>query len=298
MPETIDRVAIFGGGNTGTGLAKALALAGIEVVLVEKTRGAATASEDLLTERMDHEISKFGMTESEKRAVLRRIHFTAHAREAAEADVFIESVPEIVAVKRRVLLEMEGVEPQGDRKVKLANCAAIAISDLQPGLAAPQRVLGFHVIPPADKVPLVELVAGSETEEASVEVARSLARRLGKRAVSVFEYPGYITTRIIVPFLNEAMYALMEGVASAAEIDEAMKAGFGMSCGPLRLADDVGLDQVLFWMDSLHRQLGDIKYRPCPLLRRLVRGGHLGQKTGRGFFEYSGQSRGALEAER
>lgn len=292
----IEKVAIFGGGATGGGLAKSLALSGIAVVLVEKSRKASDESRLRLEDRMDHEISKFGLTESEKRAVLRRIEFTAHARDAADADLFIESVPEVLAIKSKVLHQMERIEPDGHRKVKLANCAAIAISDLQNGLQAPDRVIGFHVLPPADQVPLVELVKGLHTTDTTLEVARDLAKRLGKAPVSVFEYPGYITTRILVPFLNEAMYALMEGVASAEEIDKAMKAGFSMDSGPLHMADNIGLDQVLNWMENLHRELGDLKYRPCPLLRRLVRQGHLGEKTGKGFFEYSA-SRGALEAE-
>lgn len=293
----IDKVAIFGGGNTGGGLAKSLALSGISVVLVEKSRRASLESQARLEDRMDYEISKFGLTESEKRAVLRRVEFTAHARDAIDVDLFIESVPEILPIKSKVLHQMERVEPDGDRKVKLANCAAIAISDLQEGLASPERVIGFHVLPPADQVPLVELVKGLHTTDETLEVARALATRLEKVPVSVFEYPGYITTRILVPFLNEAMYALMEGVASAEEIDAAMKAGFGMETGPLHLADNIGLDQVLNWMENLHRELGDLKYRPCPLLRRLVRSGHLGEKSGKGFFEYSAP-RGALEADR
>jgi len=284
-----EKVAVFGGGNTGTGLARALALAGAEVLLVERSKQAAQASAELLESRMDAEIAKFGMTESEKRAVLRRVTSCARPRDAAGADIFLESVPELIQVKRRVLLEMEAVEPPEDRRVKLASCAAIPVSELMEGLGHPERVIGFHVLPPVDKVPLVELVRGTRTTDATQETAEAFARLLGKRAVQVFEYPGYITTRIVVPFLNEAMYALREGVASAEEIDAAMVGGFGMRRGPLSLADELGLDQVLNWMENLHQELGDLKYRPCPLLRRLVRAGTLGRKTGRGFFLYSGR---------
>jgi 3-hydroxybutyryl-CoA dehydrogenase len=174
----IEKVAIFGGGNTGGGLAKSLALSGVSVVLVEKSRRASIESQVRLEDRMDHEISKYGLTVSEKRAVMRRIQFTPHARDADEVDLFIESVPEIIAVKTKVLHQMERVEPDENRKVKLANCAAIAISDIQAGLAAPSQVIGFHVLPPADQVPLVELVKGLHTTEETLEVARKLARRL------------------------------------------------------------------------------------------------------------------------
>ncbi len=144
----------------------------------------------------------------------------------------------------------------------------------------------MHFLNPVPKIPLVEIIRGLKTSNETYELTKDFAEILDKTAVEVFEYPGYITTRVIVPMINEAMYILMEGVASAEHIDTAIKLGYNFSKGPLALADQIGLDALMQWMETLFRELGDIKYRPCPLLRKLVRAGHLGIKTGRGFFEY------------
>lgn len=286
----LEKVAIFGGGTTGGGLAQVMALRGLEVVLVERSRAASNEAEERLCARMDAEIAKYGLTEGEKRAVLTRVTFTASARDAASAELFVEAVPELLPVKRRVLREIEALEDVDARRTKLTNCAALPVSDIQEGLADPGKVIGFHVLPPAETVRVVELIQGRATDAGTLTAAEDLAKRLGKRPVPVFEYPGYITTRILVPFLNEAMHALMEGVASAEEIDATMKATTGMDHGPLEMADRFGLDQVLHWMTSLHRELGDPKFLPCPLLRRKVRRGDLGMKSGQGFFRYGGAS--------
>lgn len=282
----LSSVTILGGGSTGRGMATCLAKAGVSCAIVEKTRELAERAREKLTARLDREIAKFGLTESEKRAVLARIKFGSDPGVAAESDLVVEAVPELLELKRRVLAEVEGMEDPEDRKVKLTCCAALEVSDLQDSLRAPGKLVGFHVIPPLETVPLVELVKGKATEPASLAAAEALAKRMGKKTVVVGEVPGLITTRILVPYLNEAMYALMEGVSDAASIDLAMKSGFGMTRGPLHLADEIGLDQVLYWMENLHRELGDLKYRPCPLLRRMVRDGKLGIKSGSGFFEY------------
>lgn len=282
----LERVAIFGGGTTGAGLAQVMALRGLEVVLVERSRAASQQAEERMRAHMDAEIEKYGLTEAEKRAVLTRVLFTSHVRDASDVELFIEAVPELLAVKRRVLREMEAIEDPDARRTKLTNCAALPVSDIQEGLTTPGKVIGFHVLPPAESVKVVELVRGRATDPATLAEAKHLAERLGKRPVPVFEYPGYITTRIMVPFLNEAMHALMEGVATAEEIDATMKECTGMDRGPLAMADAFGLDQVLHWMSSLHRELGDPKFLPCPLLRRKVRRGDLGVKTGQGFYTY------------
>lgn len=284
----IEKIAIFGGGNTGLGLAKSMALAGLEITVVEKSKAQAQAqaSRADLEARLDAEIEKFGITPSEKNLILTRSTFTPDAQDAAEAGLFLEAVPETVSVKRRVLHEMERIEPEGSPRIKLVNCAAIEVSDLQDGLIHPESVLGFYVLPPADTTPLVELVRGRRTSDEAHRVACKLARRLGKECVTVTEYPGSITTRILVPFLNEAFHALMEGVADAEDIDRAMKSALGLTQGPLRAADSYGLDQVLRWAETLHRELGDPKFLPCPLLRRYVRAGRYGVKTGRGVYTY------------
>jgi 3-hydroxybutyryl-CoA dehydrogenase len=148
------------------------------------------------------------------------------------------------------------------------------------------KVIGIHFLQPVPKIPLVEIIRALKTSDETYNIVKEFCEMLDKTAVEVYEYPGYITTRVIVPMINEAMYILMEGVATAEHIDTAIKLGYNFPRGPLQLADEIGLDELMAWMETLFRELGESKYRPCPLLRKLVRAGHLGVKTGKGFFEY------------
>ena len=168
----------------------------------------------------------------------------------------------------------------------MTNTSTLSISEIASFTKRPRKVIGMHFLNPVSRIPLVEIIKGLRTDEDTFKRAVEFAESLDKKWITVNEYPGYVTTRIIVPFMNEAMHVLMEGVASAEDIDEALKLGFGFNVGPLALADQMGLDVVMTWMDNLLRELSEHKYNPCPLLRKLVRAGHLGVKTGRGFFRY------------
>jgi 3-hydroxybutyryl-CoA dehydrogenase len=171
------------------------------------------------------------------------------------------------------------------------NSAALSVSAIAARTQRPDRILGLHFVTPVPVVPLVEVVRGLSTSDQTLRDALAFVRLIGKTGIEVFEYPGYVTTRVILPFLNEAMYVVLEGVASAEAVDTSMRLGYGMPMGPLALADRMGLDEVMRWMQHLFDELGDLKYRPCPLLRKMVRAGRLGLKSGSGFFEYDEQGR-------
>jgi 3-hydroxybutyryl-CoA dehydrogenase len=160
------------------------------------------------------------------------------------------------------------------------------VTEIAARTRRPDRVIGLHFLAPVPTVPLVEVVRGLATSDATFASAIAFVKLIGKTGIEVFEYPGYVTTRVILPFLNEAMYVVMEGVASAEAVDTSMRLGYGLPVGPLALADRMGLDEVMRWMQHLFDELGDVKYRPCPLLRKMIRGGKLGVKSGSGFFEY------------
>jgi len=278
------KIIIIGAGVMGQGLAEAVSSSGNEVILMDKTTKLAERGIKGIAESIDREIHKWGLTQSDKKAILARIFPSSDLSQAEDAETVLEAIPEDLDKKRSLFEKLDAIcKPDA---VLITNTGTLSISEIAAVTERPGKIIGMHFLNPVTKIPLVEIVKGLKTDDETFQKAVEFAELLNKKWITVIEYPGYVTTRIIVPLLNEAMHVLMEGVATADDIDEAMKLGFGFNFGPLTLADMMGLDVVMSWMENLIEELSEHKYNPCPLLRKLVRAGHLGVKTGRGFFEY------------
>ena len=283
----VHKVVVVGAGVMGRGISELIASTGCEVVLVDKSEEILKNSLHILSESMDNEIEKWGLTKSEKKAILSRIKPTISLEETCDVKIVIEAVPENLESKQEVFKQLDlSCSPE---TIIITNTSTLSITELASSTKRPDKVIGMHFLFPVTKVPLVEIVRGLKTSQQTYGAIKDFADQLNKTPVTVYEYPGYVTTRIIVPFLNEAMHVLMEGIASADDIDTAMRLGFGFNIGPLALADMMGLDVVMSWMENLLNELSEHKYNPCPLLRKMVRAGHLGQKTGQGFFMYDAE---------
>lgn len=277
-------VGIVGAGTMGQGIAISCAASGLDVLLCERSPELLARAKEGIGEELDRDIAKWRRTEGEKRAVLARIKSVDGLPALEAAEIVVESVPEDLELKAAIFQELDRVCPPED--ILATNTSTLSVTEIAALTKRPDRVIGLHFLHPVPKVPLVEVVRGLATTDATYRTALEFVRILGKTGIEVFEYPGYVTTRVMLPFLNEAMHVVMEGVASAAAVDTSMKLGYGLPVGPLQLADRMGLDEVMRWMQYLFGELGDLKYRPCPLLRKMIRAGHLGVKAGRGFFTY------------
>ena len=282
-------VGIVGAGTMGQGIAVACAAAGLDVLVSERTPQAAQQAMAEIVHALDNDIAKWRRTESEKRAILARIRTVDSFGALEAAQLVVEAVPDDLELKASIFQELDLVCPAED--ILATNTSALSVSEIAARTKRPDRILGLHFLTPVPVVPLVEVVRGLSTSDQTLRDALEFVRLIGKTGIEVFESPGYVTTRVILPFINEAMHVVLEGVASAEAVDTSMRLGYGMPLGPLALADRMGLDEVMRWMQHLFDELGDLKYRPCPLLRKMVRAGRLGVKTGSGFFEYDEQGR-------
>jgi len=289
MSWELHRVAIVGGGMMGRSLATRVAQEGINVYLKEISADTLEVSKTELDNSLDHEIARFGLTNAEKRAILSRITWVTQFDCATDCDLALEAVQEDFDLKREILRELDRRMPE-DHPIVITT-STLSITELASQNESPERIVGMHFLYPVTTTRVVEVVRGQLTTDQVYERAIEFARLLGKIPIKVFEMPGFVTTRVILPLVNEAMHIVMEGVAEAAEVDLALKAGFDFRTGPLEWADRTGLDRVLTWMQHLHQESGEPRFRPCPLLKRLVRAGLYGAKTGRGFFSYDDDRR-------
>jgi len=278
------RIAVVGSGTMGRCISICLARAGIKVLLCAKSEQHASRSMATLEQTLQDMIRHFAITEEEKKIYLSIIEPTWDIAAAGNTDMALECVDENLDTKQRILLQLDNILPKD--RVIATNTSTLSITALASVTTRKESVIGMHFISPDPNSPLVEIVRGMDTNERTVDVARDLLKKMGKEAIEVFEYPGYVSSRLLIPFINEALYILMEGVACAEDIDKAMTLGHNFPMGPLEMADKIGLDQVLRMMEALFRELGEMKYRPCPLLRKLVRGGFLGCKSGHGIYIY------------
>lgn len=280
-------IIIIGAGVMGQGLVEAIAEAGHDVILIDKTTKLAERGIKGVTESIDHEIERWGLTQSDKKAILARIHPSSDLSQVEDAEIVLEAIPDELKAKKKLFAQLDSL--CNANTLLITNTSTLSISEIAAVTDRPEKIIGMHFLNPVTKIPLVEFIKGLKTDQETFDKAVQFAELLDKQYITVNEYPGFVTTRIIVPMLNEAMHILMEGVASAKDIDEAMKLGFGFNVGPLTLADMMGLDVVMSWMENLLSELVEHKYNPCPMLRKLVRSGHLGVKTGKGFFIYDSE---------
>jgi 3-hydroxybutyryl-CoA dehydrogenase len=281
---SISKVAIIGAGVMGQGIAHTVASSGLDVLIVERDDNGLKRAKNSLSEYIDNEIKRWAMTNSEKKAILGRISWETNFKHVGNYDLIIEAVNEDFELKHKIFLQIDELADKDC--IFISNTSTLSLTKLAEATKRPDKVIGLHFLSPVPKIPVVEVVKCLHTSNETVEKVKAFAKNIGKTPVEVYEYPGFVTTRAIVPLLNEAMYILLEGVASAKDIDTAMKLGYNFQYGPLEMADMMGLDEVLTWMETLWKTLGEPRYRACPIIRRLVRDKKLGKKTGEGFYRY------------
>ena len=282
----IRRVAVVGGGQMGQGIAHVCAVAGLDVALVDVSADVLERAVASIAKNLDRQLKKGVIDEAARSAALDRIaRATDPGRAAAEADVVIEAVPERPELKFELFQVLDRAAPA--HAILASNTSSISITEIGARTTRPDRVIGMHFMNPVPLMQLVEVIRGLATSDETTAAVIDLAGRLGKTPVQVNDFPGFVANRVLMPMINEAAFALMEGVATAEAIDTVMRLGMNHPIGPLALADLIGLDTCLAILEVLHRELGDDRYRPCPLLRKYVAAGWLGRKSGRGFHAYA-----------
>jgi 3-hydroxybutyryl-CoA dehydrogenase len=283
MPQ-IRRVGVVGAGTMGNGIAQVFAQAGFDVRLVDAATGAIDRARSAIEKSLGKLVEKSRLTSDERDAALGRLSGGTTADALADVDYVVEAIFEDRQAKLALFARLDQLTRPD--VILASNTSSISITVLGAATNRPDRVLGMHFMNPVPLMSLVELIRGQATSPESMLTATELCMRLGKTAVEASDYPGFIANRVLMPMINEAIFALMEGVGTAADIDTVMKLGMNHPMGPLTLADFIGLDVCLAILEVLHEGLGDPKYRACPLLRRMVAAGHLGRKSGQGFYKY------------
>lgn len=282
----IRNVSVIGAGAMGNGIAHVFALARFNVVLSDVKQEFLDRAVSTIQTNLDRQIKKGTLTEDQKKDALARIRTTTDLADAVRgADVVIEAIIEDAAAKKQLFRNLEKLSPPA--AIFATNTSSISITELAATTNRPQRFIGMHFMNPVPLMKLVEVIRGLLTSDETCTVVMELAKKLEKIPVEVKDYPGFVSNRLLIPMINEAIYCVMEGVAAPEAIDTVMKLGMNHPLGPLALADFIGLDVCLSIMNILHEGLGDAKYRPCPLLRKMVEAGYLGRKSGRGFYTYT-----------
>ena len=280
----ITRLGVVGGGQMGQGIAQVAAQAGLDVILVDVTPELAAAAIDKLGKTLDRLVDKGKLAAEARDATRARLRAGNGHADLADREFVIEAAPEREALKLEIMASLGKITPPD--AILASNTSSISITKLAAASGRAERVIGMHFMNPVPIMKLVEIVRGLPTSDATVETTLALAHRFGKTTIAARDIPGFIVNRVLIPLLNEACYALYEGLGTPGDIDTGVKLGLNHPMGPLELADLIGLDTVLAIANVLHQELGDDKYRPCPLLRQHVAAGWLGKKVGRGFYRY------------
>lgn len=279
-----DTIAVIGAGQMGNGIAHVFAQSGFPVTMIDVSGDALARGRSTIEKNLDRQVKKGTLTAADKDATLARVATNTDVAAIAGATLVVEAATENVELKYRIFGDMDRLA--GADAILATNTSSISITDIAARTRRPEQVIGMHFMNPVPVMQLVEVIRGLATSDATTARVLALAKAVGKTPVEVNDFPGFVANRILLPMINEAVFALMEGVGTVEAIDTVMKLGMNHPMGPLALADLIGLDTCLAILEVLHEGLGDSKYRPCPLLRKYVAAGWLGRKSGRGFYSY------------